>query len=419
MCDDNNIFVYIHTYIYIYIYLNKFMKSLPKSTPSPTPNTQTRNDQKEKQKDNKTEKVFRGPIPGSSYYIVNELVSGENTKIFSAVKMNSNEVEDLKYSVKYYSKSWIKSEVLSKLKYPDDKVKKFFDTIKSSINDFKAIKHDNIQELIDYFDDEEGIFIVYEFCEWTLKDYLTILREPLKYSKIPFETKIRKYIHQILDAVKYLHENNSLAFGGLLNSHDIMISETVQSDVIYTSTSVKMPHPFLSNFITILKIYDVEAFPSFYAPEVFARFKQDEILKAIENKDTFDMGTLLSKINQNFDMWSLGYLLYEMIFENPPFVFEDLNKALNTLSPKYTYQINPYSVSVNVLKIINQCLQYDPNKRIQSFFLIDLTEEIKKENEIGEDFDALLKERSNMKNSQMKDESERFNLNDYSYDKYI
>ena len=361
---------------------------------------------------------FRGPIPGSYYYIINELVSGENTKVFSAVKLHSKEIEDSKYSVRYFNKNWIKNDVLSKLKFPEDKMKKFFESIKSSLNDFKAIKHENIQEIIDYYDDEDGIYIITEFCEWTLKDYLTILREPMKFSKIPFETKIRKYIHQILDSIKYLHENNSLAFGGLLNCYDIMISETVQSEVVYSSTSVKMPHPFLANFITILKMYDSEYFPSFYSPEVFSRFKQDEILKVIENKDTFDMGTLLSKINQNFDMWSLGYLLFEMIFENPPFAFEDLNKALMCLTPIYQYQMNPYYVSVNVLKIINQCLQFDPNRRIQSFFLIDLSEEIKKENEIGEDFENLLKERANTKSSQMKDEYEVFNLMEYSFDKF-
>lgn len=365
------------------------------------------------------EKNFRGPIPNSYYYIINELVSGENSKMFSAIKMNSSaEIEESSgYCVKYYSKSWIKNEVLSKLKFPEDKVIKFFESIKNSLNDFKAIDHENIQKLVDYYDDEDGIYIITEFYERTLRDYISILREPIRYSKIPFETKIRKYIYQIIQAIKYLHDEFSLAFGGLLSINDIMVS-VISSEGNSQSTSVKLPNPFLSNFITILKIYNKDSFPSFYAPEVFERFRQDEILKVIDNKDTFEMGTLLSKINQNFDMWNLGYLLFEMIFENPPFAFDDLNKALQTLNPGYTYSINPYSISVNVLRIINQCLQYDPNKRIQSFFLYDLAEEIKKENDMGEDFESLLKERANSKNTQMKDEFELFNLSSLTYDKY-
>lgn len=364
-------------------------------------------------------KNFRGPIPGSLYYIINELVSGENTKVFSAVKMNNlSEIDEQKYAVKYYSKDWIISEVLSKLKFSNDKIKKFFDSIKNSVNDYKTIKHENIQEFIDYYDTDEGLYIITEFCEWTLKDYLIIIREPLKFSKIPFECKVRNYIYQILDGIRHLHENHSLSLGGLFNIDDIMVSETKGKDFnSLITTYVKLPHPFLSNFITIIKMYCVDNFPSFYAPEVFERFKQDEILKSIDPKDTFDMGTLLGKINHDMDMWSLGYLLFEIIFENPPFAFEDLNKALSSLNSSFNYLINPYIISNNLLKIINQCLLYNPNKRIQSFYLTEITEEIKKENEIGEDFEKQLKDRSSNKNF-LKEEKETFNLSDIVYEKY-
>ena len=144
-------------------------------------------------------KNFRGPVPNSSYYIINELISGDNHKVFSAVKRTqTGNFEDKKYSVKYYSKDWIKNQVLAKIKFPENQMIKFFDTIKGSLNDFKFVKHNNIQQLIDYKEDDSGMYIITELCEYTLKDYISLIREPLKFNKLPLETKVRRLIIQII-----------------------------------------------------------------------------------------------------------------------------------------------------------------------------------------------------------------------------
>lgn len=363
-------------------------------------------------------KNFRGPVPGSKYYIINEIISGDNTKVFSAVKRNElGNFDEKKYCVKYYSKHWIKFEVLAKLKFPENQMIKFFETIKNSLNDFKTISHPYIQELVDYYDDDEGMYMITEFCEWTLRDYIALIREPLKYSKIPFESKIRKYILQILTGIQFLHENNSMSFAGMLNSGDIMVQEVYDQN--FSSVVIKLPHPFLSNLLTIAKIYKIDNFPSYYSPEIYELFKENELMKIVEKKDSFDMGSLLSKLTHNFDMWAMGYLLYEILFENPPFAFDDLSKALNTLNNNYKYKINPFSISYNILKIINMCLQYDPNTRLQSFLLQEILEELKKENDSQDDFDAALKERSSGKMLHSKEDFENFTLSEPNqYEKY-
>lgn len=354
---------------------------------------------------------FRGPIPNSEYYIVNEIISGDNSKVFSAVKITGSKIDEKRYCVKYFSKQWIKNEVLQKLNLSSDKVAKFFDTIKKSINDYRNIKLDRVQQLIDYTDDNDGMYIVTEFCDLTLRDLIAIIREPVRNSRIPFECKIRDYIYQILAGVYELHDKYSLAFGGLLNASDIMVSETDSGGYV-----VRFPHPFLANLITILKIYNKESFPTHYSPEVYELFSDDQILKVIEKKDSFDMGSLLSKINQNFDMWSLGYLIFELIFENPPFEFNDLSKALSALNRDYTYKINPYMVSPNILKLINDCLQYDPQNRMHSYSLHQLKEDIKKENDNKEDFENALKERS--QKSDKKGELESIKLTEHIGEKF-
>ena len=361
-------------------------------------------------------KSFRGPIPNSYYYIINEIISGENNKVFSAVKMTSSgNIDETRYSVKYFSKKWIKEEVLHKLKFPEERIIKFFESIKKSLNDFKQIKNEYIQTLYDYYDDDDGMYIILEFCDWTLRDYISMIREPLRNSRAPFEYKIRKFILHMLHAIYHLHEHNSLSFGGLLNSSDIMVAEPNDNS---GSTIVKFPHPFLANLMTILKIYDNENFPSHYSPEVYELFQEDVVLKIIEKKDSFDMGSLLSKINQNFDMWALGYCLYEILFDNPPFAFDNLKKVLSTLTKDFAYKINPYGISFNSLKIINLCLQYEPQERLQSFLLNEIIEEFKKENDAGEEFENSLKERGLIKGNLQKDDLEKFQLTQIYFDKY-
>ena len=143
------------------------------------------------------------------------------------------------------------------------------------------------------------MYVITEFCEWTLKDYIQITREPLKFSKVPFESKIRKYIVQIIDAIHHLHDNNSMSFGGILNSSDIMVQDN--NDGNFGKAIIKLPHPFLANLLTVIKIYNSESFPTFYPPEIYQLFREDELTKLIEKKDTFEIGSLLSKQTHNFD----------------------------------------------------------------------------------------------------------------------
>jgi serine/threonine protein kinase len=397
---------------------------IPKNkTPTPTP-TPGHPAQQKKNTGIKKE-CFRGYIQSKEaiYYIINEIVSGENTRVFSAVKFVSKGgkekiIDDNKYCVRYLSKDWIINEVFAKLQIPEERVQKFFDGLKRSYQDFKMIKHSYIQELKDYIEDDHGIYIVLEFCDWTLKDYIQILREPLKNSKFPFEVKIRKIILQILETLSYIQDNTSQCFGGMLNTSDIMISEYSDSTNMGSSNIVvKFPHPFMAHLFTILKIYSLEKFPSYYAPEVYKLFEAKEVEKVIEKKDSFDIGSLLTKINQNLDMWALGYLLFEIIFDNPPFAFDDLNSAVKTLKPSFTYKIYPYNVSPLCLKIMNLCLQLEPQDRIQSYYLNEIIEDMRKDNDNPEELDKQLRLR--MKDKNMKEEFELFNLNSLSYDKFL
>jgi serine/threonine protein kinase len=205
----------------------------------------------------------------------------------------------------------------------------------------------------------------------------------------------------------------------MLNTSSILVTEYNDISSISSGGStiiVKFPHPFTTHLFTILDIYNREKFPSFYAPEVYNLFETREIEKIIEKRDSFDIGSLLTKINQNMDMWSLGYLLYEILFDNPPFVFENLTAAVHTLKESFNYKIYPYNVSLTCLKIINMCLQLEPQERIQSYLLNEIIEDMKKDNDNPEELDKQLRLRMIDKNA--KEDFELFNLTSLMYDKY-
>jgi serine/threonine protein kinase len=381
------------------------------------------------EKNNEEEKTFRRALRSKNktcYYIINELVDGENTKIFSAARFSLVEgekrFEDDRFCIKYISKDWIRKEIFGKLQISGDREIKFFNSLHSSCEQFKNLKHINIQKLIDYIDDDKGIYIVLEFCDFTLKDYVQMTREPVKNVRFPpFEMKVRKVITQILETVNFMH-SKSMYFGGMLNSSDIMIKEDESSKFSLdykksANTIVKFPNPFLCELFTILKLYNIESFPSYYAPEIFKLFEEKEIERAIEKKNSFDLSNLQNKINQNMDMWSLGYLIYEILFEDPPFSFSDLSSALNSLFSSFTYEIYPYKISSKVLEVITRCLQLNSQERIDSAYLDDIKKELMKENENMEEVEKMMKRR--MKDLDMCDDPFRFDLiSNNNYDKY-
>jgi serine/threonine protein kinase len=316
----------------------------------------------------------------SNYYIVNELSSsGEDTKMFSAVKFSNRNgkraLEEAKYCIRYISKKYILTNVFNG---DLEKSQSFFDAFRQSYNDLKHIKHMGIQDLKDYLEDENAIYIIFEFCEWSLRDYVQILREPNKLnSNFPFERKYRSIITQVIEVIFYMHENYSQCFGGLLNSADLMVSEvndTHSQGVI----KVKFPHPFFSYLYTKLKLCSVD-FPAYYPPEIYNLFEKDEQSDRTVIRKDVDYSILNSFINPNFDMWALGFLIYEILFDELPVNITDIKSAKDFLSREFKYKIRPYSITFISLRLINHCLQYDPQDRIQSNEFYDVIEEMKKD----------------------------------------
>jgi len=385
-------------------------------------------------------KSFRGFIKPSKnrlsekkdheYYIINELLSDDNTKVFSAIGFtktgSDRKMDENRYSIRYLSKEWIKKEFLGTFNYTDDQITKFFLGIERGFITYQALykelespeikkKYNGlnvcnlIQRLYDYIDNDDGLFIVLEFCDWTLSDYIQILKEPTKNTLFPFEVKLRKFIPQLVEVITILHETNSICFGGLLNSNDICVSETASNLMLsQIEVNIKFPNPFLANLMTMLKIYKFDTFPSFYPPEVYRIYKGEN--KRFINMESFDISNLASKISPDFDVWALGYLIYEII-DNPPFIFTNLDDAIKTLTDSYAIQVRPNFINPKTLLLINSCLQYDPQKRLENEALKEALVELKKEYEDIEDFENKMRQRI-IKSTYSKDDMKSMKINE-------
>ena len=106
------------------------------------------------------------------------------------------------YGIVYKCKNKETNEIVAIKKFKeteDDLVKK---TIKRELKVLKLLKHENIVEFKEAIKQKNNIYIVFEYVE---KNLLEFLQE--NNNKIP-ENKIKIILYQLCKALKYLHKNN-------------------------------------------------------------------------------------------------------------------------------------------------------------------------------------------------------------------
>lgn len=340
---------------------------------------------------NKVKQEFRGIISNgkNNYFIINELVSSTYTKTFSATQVNltlDNKLDGAHgeaLCIRYVSKKYIQDSIFKDLEINEERVQRLYESLRHSFKKFKSINHENLQKLQDFIEDKDGLYFVLEFCEYSLFDFVTMTREPLKSSKYPIEMKLRKIILNILECILFIHKEG-LYLCALINPQEISIKETGH----YQNKSgfqVKLPHPFLAHLFTLLALKSCgDVFPSYFAPEIYSGIKDKEHNNSFEG-----LLSVLGKLDQSFDIWAVGYLIYEMLYGNAPFVFESLKEAYTKLQPDFTYEVYPWKVSYQMLKLITDSMKFHPKKRIQVNALQKIISEMNKK---GEDNDILERE---------------------------
>ena len=228
----------------------------------------------------------------------------------------------------------------------------------NEISILQKISHKNIVKLIEVKKTKSHLYIVTEFCNGgSLTDNLS------KYVQIhrkAFSEEIVQYLmKQIVSAIYYLHMNKivhrDLKLDNILlnfpNENDKANLNMLKAEIKLIdfgfATRLRTVNGNLAN--TILGT------PSNMEPHM---------LRDMENQSPS-----LKGYNEKVDIWSLGTLCYEMLVGRMAFAghsMEELYKKVKAGNYKL-----PLWLSKEAVSFINGMLQYDSNKRLSAFELLN------------------------------------------------
>uniref|UniRef100_A0A5S6QTA1 Serine/threonine-protein kinase SAK n=1 Tax=Trichuris muris TaxID=70415 RepID=A0A5S6QTA1_TRIMR len=203
-----------------------------------------------------------------------------------------------------------------------------FKRIWDEVRIHSMLKHPNIVEMLDCFQDENYIYIVLELCSnGDLRRYLKTIGRPLS------ETHAASVLEQVVDGVLFLHTKQIIhrdlsASNILLDKHGV----------------VKIADFGLATQITQVneKHFTMCGTPNYIAPEIAMR--KPHGLEA--------------------DLWSLGCLLYTLLSGHPP--FGNNGQVSQTLKRIVTGAIDiPRNISNEATNLIRGLMQSDAERRLK------------------------------------------------------
>lgn len=193
------------------------------------------------------------------------------------------------------------------------------------INILKRIEHPNIIKLIDVINDDKYTYIILEYCsESDLSVFLD--NKPLR------EKYAQKYMRQISSALKYLHNC------GILH-RDLKPQNILMTNI----DTIKLTDFGFAKKNDNNNIYKtICGSPIYMAPEIIKH-------------STYDNKT---------DLWSVGVILYEMLFGYPPFKASTQYELINRIETEPIYIPNNINVSNECKDLLMKLLQKEPDNRI-------------------------------------------------------
>ena len=190
----------------------------------------------------------------------------------------------------------------------------------------KKLRHQNIVNFEHFFEDKENVYILLDLCS------NQTLNELLKRRKRITELEAQCFIIQIAKALKYIHQ------------HKIIHRD------------LKLGNCFLTSKLE-LKLGDFG---------LAAKLDFDEQKrKTVCGTPNYIAPEILEKKGHSFevDIWSLGVVLYTLLYGKPPFETNDVKLTYKKIKMNsFTYPEN-INVHASANKLISQILVLDPSKR--------------------------------------------------------
>lgn len=192
----------------------------------------------------------------------------------------------------------------------------------------KSLKHPNIVNFVDCFEDDVNVYILLEICPNQL------LMELLKTRKRVLEPEVRLFMVQIVGAIKYLHSrrviHRDLKLGNIFFDPDM---------------NLKIGDFGLASVLPLAdaKKYTICGTPNYIAPEV---------LGGKHTGHSFEV-----------DVWAVGIMMYALLVGKPPFQAKDVNVIYDRI--KKTDFVFPADkpISENAKTLIRDLLSLNPLNR--------------------------------------------------------
>lgn len=254
-----------------------------------------------------------------SYYLLKPIGIGSFAKVYKGLDERTNEIVAIK--------------MINKLQFPLEKN----DLIDKEISILKSLSHPNIIRIQDIKRTQNNIYLIFEFCHLgDLESYIKkcYFNPETKKATVP-ENVAQKIIMQLSEAFKLMYEKNivhrDLKLANILVTKDFIIKLADFGFAKYVENNLLL-QSYCGTPITM-------------APEILKR----------------------RHYNQKCDIWSLGIIIYRMLFGDYPFFpsaggnLDDLIELIHTKDLNFPSDIQ---VSEEVKNLMRGMLMTDPNKRM-------------------------------------------------------
>ena len=278
--------------------------------------------------------------------LMNQISQTTNTK--SKIKINNKEYYEHQLIAEggfgfIYEISSIENEKKYALKKINISNEKHLSQIKTEIELWKKLsEYKNIIHLYDYEITEKTVYFIMELCtEGTLLDYIN------KKKEIP-ENEVLQILSEISIGIYAMHCQKKPIIHRDIKIENILKFGKNYKICDFDSSTTEIFNPKISDEKTKNKFYkDFETNSTLYyrAPEMCDKYSE-------------------YIVNEKVDIWSLGCILYIILFKIHP--FKDAEK-LTIISGQFSFPKNANSkYSEKILDLIRFMLCTNPEKRISS-----------------------------------------------------
>ena len=263
----------------------------------------------------------------NKYKIGGNIGKGATSDVYKVQNKNNN---------KYYAyKSMMKRN-------PDKDAER-----RNEIDIHSKLHHPNIIDIIEHDEDNKKFNVILELCGNNLFEYMKGITPGLRFSRFSIpepkhidEREALDILYQIAKAVKYLHDNG-------IAHRDIKLENIVNCGEVWKLVDFGFAtgDPTSSEIVGTL---------DYVAPEIV-------------RNEVYD--------TKKIDVWTLGVLLYELLYNKTPFyggTYRETYKAIANKTPDFSKR----DISPEVKNLIETMLNKNPNERIDINTLLSMLDTI-------------------------------------------